>query len=200
MSKTIEFFYDYSSPYSYLADARLSELVYRTGATIVYKPAILGVLVMESKNTPPPSIPAKFSYYAVDINRWAIKYDIPYETNPYFPLRSINLMRAAIVAQQSDHFDLFHRAMWKAMWEDKKNLADTEVIIEVCNAAGLDGSAIMEAAGSDEIKSELKRNCDDALGRGAFGLPTFFVGGEMFFGNDRLDFVEDAVMDVAEFG
>ncbi|MCB1646476.1 MAG: 2-hydroxychromene-2-carboxylate isomerase [Pseudomonadales bacterium] len=199
MTRVIEFYYDYSSPYSYLADARLPELVIRTGATIEYKPAILGVLVVESKNTPPPTIPAKFSYYADDIRRWAEKYDIPYNNNPHFPLRSITLMRAAMVAKQGNDFAQFHRVMWKAMWEDGLNLADADVIRTVLNQAGLDGDGIVGAADAPEIKEALRVNCEEALGRGAFGLPTFFVGGEMFFGNDRLDFVEDAVMQGVEY-
>ncbi len=189
---TIEFFYDYASPFSYLADMRMPDVLARTGATLVYRPAILGVLIVESKNTPPPSIPAKIAYYGQDTKRWARRLNLPMVTNPFFPVRSVNLMRAALVAQQTDCFAAFHRAMWDGMWVQGLNLGDNAVLLTTLNSAGLDGQAIVDGTQHDDIKAVLKANCDEALARGAFGLPTFFVGDEMFFGNDRVDFVEEA--------
>ena len=189
---TIDFFYDYASPFSYLADMRMPEVLTRTRATLVYRPAILGVLIVESKNTPPPSIPAKIAYYGQDTKRWARRLNVPMVTNPFFPVRSVNLMRAALMAQQMDCFATFHRAMWDGMWVQGLNLGDNAVLVATLNSAGLDGQAIVDGTQHDDIKAALKANCDEALARGAFGLPTFFVGDEMFFGNDRVDFVEEA--------
>ena len=189
---TIEFFYDYASPFSYLADQRMPGVLQRTGATLVYRPAILGVLIVESKNTPPPSIPAKIAYYQHDMRRWAARLGVPMTSNPHFPVRSINLMRAALVAQDMGCFEAFHRAMWEGMWIDGLNLAEGSTIAAKLDAAGLDGAAIVAGTQRDDVKSRLKANCDEAIKRGAFGLPTFFVGDEMFFGNDRVDFVEEA--------
>jgi len=90
-------------------------------------------------------------------------------------------------------FPRFHAAMWRAMWNDAANLADPAVLTDVLTRAGLDAETIMRGTQDDRVKARLKANCDEALARGAFGLPTFFVGDEMFFGNDRLDFVDDAL-------
>ena len=190
---TIEFFYDYASPFSFLADQRMPGVLQRTGATLVYRPAILGVLIVESKNTPPPSIPAKIAYYQYDMARWAKRLDVPMNANPFFPVRSTDLMRAALVAQDMGCFTAFHQAMWQGMWVQQLNLGDSQVLTDTLDRAGLDGKAIVAATQHDDVKARLKANCDEALARGAFGLPTFFVGDAMYFGNDRVDFVEEAV-------
>ena len=193
MTKSVEFFYDYASPFSYLADCRLPAIAARRGAEIVYRPAILGVLIVESGNQPPPTVPAKMKYMNADMRRWATKLDVPFVPNPAFPVRSITLMRAALIADDTGVFPRFHAAMWRAMWNDAANLADPAVLTDVLTRAGLDAETIMRGTQDDRVKARLKANCDEALARGAFGLPTFFVGDEMFFGNDRLDFVDDAL-------
>jgi 2-hydroxychromene-2-carboxylate isomerase len=197
---TIEFFYDYASPFSYFADKQIRKVAERTGSELVYRPAVLGVLIVESNNTPPPAVPAKGSYYQVDMRRWSKRLDMPFKINPAFPVRSINLMRAALIAQDLDCFEAFHEAMWKAMWQDEKDLSQPEIIAAVCNEAGLDGEKIVAGTQDPAVKARLKENCDEAIARGAFGMPTFFVGDAMFFGNDRVDFVEEAIRDIAEAG
>lgn len=193
MAKTVEFFYDYASPFSYLADCRLPEIAARHGAQIQYRPAILGVLIVDSGNQPPPTVPAKMKYMNADMRRWATRLNVPFVSNPAFPVRSVTLMRAALVAQDTGVFATFHRAMWRAMWVDAANLADPAVVTDVLTRADLDAQAIMRATQDDAVKARLKANCDEALARGAFGMPTFFINGEMFFGNDRLDFVDEAL-------
>ena len=193
MPKTVEFFYDYASPFSYLADCRLPDIVQRRDARIVYRPAILGVLIVESGNQAPPTVPAKMQYMNTDMRRWADHLRVPFAPNPAFPVRSITLMRAALVAQDAGVFERFHPAMWRAMWVDGANLGDNEVLGRTLASAGLDAPTILRATQDDAVKARLKANCDEALARGAFGMPTFFVGDEMFFGNDRLDFVDAAL-------
>ena len=193
MTKTVEFFYDYASPFSYLADCQLPAVAARHGAKIEYRPAILGVLIVDSGNQPPPTVPAKLAYLNADMRRWAARLNVPFVPNPAFPVRSITLMRAALIAQDSGVFPRFHEAMWRAMWNEAANLADPAVVTQVLARADLDADAIMRGTQDDKIKARLKANCDEALARGAFGLPTFFVGGELFFGNDRVDFVGDAL-------
>ena len=127
------------------------------------------------------------------MGRWATKLNVPFVPNPAFPVRSVTLMRAALIAQDTGVFPRFHQAMWRAMWVDAQNLADPAVVTEALMRADLDAQAIMRATQDDTVKAHLKANCDEALARRAFGLPTFFIGEEMFFGNDRLDFVEDAL-------
>jgi 2-hydroxychromene-2-carboxylate isomerase len=193
MTKTVEFFYDYASPFSYLADCQLPAIAARHGATIDYRPAILGVLIVESGNQPPPTVPAKLAYMNADMRRWATRLDVPFVPNPAFPVRSITLMRAALIAQDMGVFPRFHDAMWRAMWQDAANLGDPAVLAGTLAQADLDADAIVRGTQDDAIKARLKKNCDEALARGAFGLPTFFVDGEMFFGNDRVDFVGEAL-------
>jgi len=193
MTKSVEFFYDYASPFSYLADCQLPAIAARRGAEIVYRPAILGVLIVESGNQAPPTVPAKMKYMNADMRRWATRLGVAFVPNPAFPVRSITLMRAALVAQGTGVFPQFHEAMWRAMWVEAANLADPAVVTEVLTRAGLDAEAILSGTQDDRVKARLKANCDEALARGAFGLPTFFVGDEMFFGNDRLDFVAEAL-------
>jgi 2-hydroxychromene-2-carboxylate isomerase len=193
VTKTVEFFYDYASPFSYLADCQLPAIAAKHGATIEYRPAILGVLIVESGNQPPPTVPAKLAYMNADMRRWASRLNVPFVPNPAFPVRSITLMRAALVAQDNGVFKRFHEAMWRAMWTEAANLADPAVVTQVLARADLDADAIMRGTQDDAIKARLKANCDEALARGAFGLPTFFVEGEMFFGNDRVDFVGEAL-------
>ena len=193
MPKTVEFFYDYASPFSYLADCRLPDIARRRGARIVYRPALLGVLIVESGNQAPPTVPAKMKYMNADMRRWADHLRVPFAPNPAFPVRSITLMRAAVIAQDSAVFERFHPAMWRAMWVDGANLGDNEVLGRTLANAGLDAPAILKGTQDDAVKARLKANCDEALARGAFGMPTFFVGDEMFFGNDRLDFVDAAL-------
>lgn len=118
MRKTVEFFYDYASPFSYLADCQLPGIAARHGATIDYRPAILGVLIVESGNQPPPTVPAKLAYMNADMRRWATRLNVPFVPNPAFPVRSITLMRAALIAQDMGVFQSFHAAMWRAMWQD----------------------------------------------------------------------------------
>ena len=193
MTKSVEFFYDYSSPFSYFADCQLPAIAQRRGAKILYRPAILGVLIVESGNQAPPTVPAKLKYMTADMRRWAAKLNVPFVMNPAFPVRSITLMRAALIAQDTGVFPRFHAAMWRAMWVDGANLADSGVLTDVLNRADLDGAAIVKGTQEETVKARLKANCDEALSRGAFGLPTFFVGSEMFFGNDRVEFVDAAL-------
>ncbi len=193
MANSVEFFYDYSSPFSYFADCRLPAIAARRGAQILYRPTILGVLIVESGNQAPPAVPAKLKYMTADMRRWATKLNVPFVMNPAFPVRSITLMRAALVAQDTGVFPQLHTALWRSMWVDGANLADPAVLTEVLNHVDLDGAAIVKATQDETIKARLKANCDEALARGAFGLPTFFIGDEMFFGNDRVDFVDEAL-------
>lgn len=194
MSTSIEMFYDYSSPYSWLADLRLPAIAERHGATIVYRPALLGGVVIGAKNTPPPTVPAKAAWYRADLERWVRRLGVAFQPNPAFPLNSLTMMRATLVAMDRGEFAPWHAAMWAAMWQQARDLADPAVVAQVARDAGLDGDAIVAGAQDGTIKQRLKDNVEEALARGAFGLPSMFVAGEMHFGNDRVDFVEDALV------
>jgi 2-hydroxychromene-2-carboxylate isomerase len=189
MGKQIEFYFDYGSPFSYLADTQLPALAQRSGAQIVYRPILLGGIFKATGNASPITIPAKGKYMALELDRWARHYGIELKMNPHFPFNTIRLMRGAIAAQQQDRFASYHAAMFRAVWSEGRNLGREEALREMLESAGIDPASI----DGDEIKNELRANTDQAVTRGAFGAPTFFVNGDMFWGNDRLDFVEDAL-------
>jgi 2-hydroxychromene-2-carboxylate isomerase len=189
----LEYFFDYVSPFAYLADTQLPALLGRTGAEIVYRPFFLGGVMAASKNSPPITVPNKGRYMFSDIQRWSKRYGVPANPNPHFPVNTLAVMRAAVAAVDEPRFPDFHRAMFRGVWVDGQNLADEAVLRAAIDAAGLDSGKLLERAKDPAVKETLKRNSDEAVERGAFGAPTFFVGDEMFWGNDRLEFVEDAL-------
>jgi len=193
MSKRLEFFYDYVSPFSYLANTQLAGLAERTGAEIVYRPFFLGGVMQATGNSPPITVAAKGRYMPVDIQRWCAEYGVTVNPNPHFPVNTITAMRGATVTLQDGGFPAYHEALFGAVWRDSSNVADPDVLRVVLEKAGLDAARIIERCGDAEIKDALKASSAEAVERGAFGAPTFFIGDEMFFGNDRLHFVEAAL-------
>ncbi len=189
MAKQIEFYFDYGSPFSYLADTQLPALAQRTGAELIYRPILLAGIFKATGNSSPISIPAKGKYMALELDRWARHYRVDIKMNTHFPFNTIRLMRGAIAALQQKRFAAYHPATFRAVWSEGRNLGKEEALRDLLQSAGIDPASI----DGDEIKNELRANTDQAVARGAFGAPTFFVNGEMFWGNDRLDFVEDAL-------
>lgn len=189
--KRLEFFYDYVSVYSYLADSQLDSL---GDADIVYRPMLLGAVMQSTGNSPPATVPAKHRYLNADIALWAARYKLALNMNPVFPQNTIKALRLALHAQEQGGFAELHRRLFDAMWIEKKVLEDDTVLKSIALDAGLDADAAMQAIGSQHIKDQLRNNTDEAVARGAFGAPTFFVGEQMFFGNDRFDFIRDALL------
>ncbi|MDH4048246.1 MAG: 2-hydroxychromene-2-carboxylate isomerase [Gammaproteobacteria bacterium] len=190
MNKTLEFFYDYVSVYSYLADSQLAQLA---GADIVYRPMFLGAVMQATGNRPPGTIEAKRKYLHDDIARWAERYQLSLTMNPHFPQNTLNALRLAIVAQKEGCFAAVHRRLFDAMWVDQANLEDTEFLQKLAGDSGLGAQASMRATASQAVKEQLKSNTEEAVSRGVFGAPTFFLGKQMFFGNDRFDFIRQAI-------
>jgi 2-hydroxychromene-2-carboxylate isomerase len=190
MPQRLEYFFDYVSPYSYLADSQIPALVERTGAELVYRPFFLGGVMQASGNSPPATVPAKGKYMFTDIARWLERYGLELKFNPHFPVNTVKPMRGALVALEEGFFPAYHKALFQAMWRDEKNVGDAGVLREVVESAGLAADTVVDRIAEPGIKERLKSNSDEAVERGAFGSPTFFVEGEMFFGNDRLDFLE----------
>ena len=189
MTRKLEFFYDYVSVYSYLANSQLAGI----GAEIVYRPMFLGAVLKATGNTPPATVEAKGAYLFKDVARWVQRYEIPYKMNPEFPQNTVNALRLALVAQEKGAFDSVHQLLFDSMWALKKDLSDTILLAEVATSAGLPADEMLSEIGSDRIKDRLRENTDEAIRRGAFGAPTIFVGDEMFFGNDRFEFVTQAL-------
>jgi 2-hydroxychromene-2-carboxylate isomerase len=193
MAQQIEFFFDYGSPFSYLADTQLAALERRTGATVVYRPMLLGAVLKETGNASPITVPAKGRYMGVELHRWARRYGVPFAANKFFPINTIRPMRGAVAAQRADCFAEYHRAIYPAFWVDSANLGEPGVIRAVLDKAGLNADLILARIEEPDIKEQLRLNTEEAVRRGVFGAPTFFVGEEMFWGNDRLMFVEEAL-------
>jgi 2-hydroxychromene-2-carboxylate isomerase len=193
MATELEFFFDYGSPFSYLADTQLEGLAGRTGAVVSYRPMLLGGVFKETGNSSPISIEAKRKYMNADLERWAKHYGVPALHNPHFPINTIRLMRGAIAAHRSGVFAAYHRAIFDAFWRDGLNLGDAAVVRGVLERAGLDAVRLAAASEEHAVKDALRVATETAVARGAFGAPTFFVGDQMFWGNDRLLFVEQAL-------
>jgi 2-hydroxychromene-2-carboxylate isomerase len=191
--KQLEFFFDYVSPFSYLANSQVEAIAERTGAELVYRPFLLGGVMQATGNQPPATLPARGKYLPRDIGRWVRRYGIPFAFNPSFPMKTLEAMRTALAAQEQGVFPAYHAALFRAAWAEPANLADPAVLRDLIAKAGLDPEALLAAAATEPIKAKLEANTAEAVERGAFGAPTFFVDGEIFFGNDRLDFVEEAL-------
>ncbi|MNE24674.1 2-hydroxychromene-2-carboxylate isomerase [compost metagenome] len=195
MSKTVEFFFDLGSPSTYLAWTQLPTLCAKAGAHLQYRPMLLGGVFQATGNASPIQVPAKGRYTLLDFQRFARRYGVPLEFNPYFPINTLTLMRGAIGIQlrQPERFEAYLAAMFKAFWQDKRNLGDPAVLAATLDAAGFDPQGFLALVGDQEVKDALKAATEEAVKRGVFGAPTCFVGNEMFFGQDRLDFVEEAL-------
>jgi len=196
MSKTLEFYFDFASPTAYLAHKRLQQLREQYGLVIDYKPMLLGGVFKATGNATPVSVPAKGKYMLEsDLPRFSRRYGVTLNMNPYFPINTLYLMRAAIGAQQLDCLQPYIDTVFDAVWVAGKNMGDPEVVTQVLVDNGLDAQALMALSQDSEIKAALISATEEAVARGAFGTPTMYMDGEMFFGQDRLDFVEEALRD-----
>jgi 2-hydroxychromene-2-carboxylate isomerase len=196
MSKpTIEFYFDFGSPTTYLAHTQLPALAAQAGANLVYRPMLLGGVFKATGNASPVSVPAKGVWMGQDIARWARRYGVPFAFNPHFPINTLTLMRGA-VGLQMKHPELFTPyvdAVFKALWVQPRDLGQPAEVAAALAPLGLSPDAFMALVGDAGVKAALIAATDEAVARGVFGAPTCFVGEQMFFGQDRLDFVREAV-------
>jgi len=194
MSTTLEFYFDFGSPTAYLAHCRLQQLAAQYDLTVEYRPMLLGGVFKATDNMSPVAIPAKGKYMLEqDLPRFAKRYGAPLNFNPHFPINTLQAMRGAVAARNAGVMPTYVDALYTAMWVDQKNLGDSDVLAAVLTEAGLDAEALLAATGDPDVKGELIRSTEEAVARGAFGAPTFYLGDDMYFGQDRLDFVEEAL-------
>ena len=193
MARTLEFYFDYGSPYSYLADTQVEAIAQRAGATLVRKPMLLGGVFKATGNHSPAELPQKSAWSGFDMPMWARHYGVPFQRNPFFPVNTLALMRGAAAAQIDGSFERYHPAVFKAMWIEGRNLNDMKEVAAVLTAAGLDAGIFGARIQDQDVKDRLKATTEEAVARGVFGAPTCFVDKMMFFGNDRLPFVEMAL-------
>jgi 2-hydroxychromene-2-carboxylate isomerase len=193
MARTLEFYFDYGSPYSYLADTQVEAIARRAGATLARKPMLLGGVFKATANHSPAEMPQKSKWSGFDMPMWARHYGVPFQRNPFFPVNTLALMRGAAAAQIDGLFERYHPAIYKAMWVDGRNLNDVNEVASVLTSAGLDAAKFGARIQDQDVKDRLKATTEEAVARGVFGAPTSFVDNMMFFGNDRLPFVEMAL-------
>jgi len=193
--KTFEFWFDFGSTASYLAWTQLPSLEASTGAKAVFKPMLLGGVFQATGNQSPVNIPAKGKYLFADFERFAERYGVPFNRNPYFPINTLLFMRGAIALQQKGdaRFMDYCRTVFNAIWVDSLNMNDPATAAEALRKAGFDAQALVALASEQTTKDALKAATQEAIDRGVFGAPTFFVGDQMFWGQDRLDFVKEAL-------
>lgn len=187
----LDFYFDFGSPASYLAYKRLRQLESKYDLTVHWLPMLLGGVFKATGNVSPVTVAAKGNYMVnQDFPRFAKRYSVPMQFNPYFPINTLNLMRGAVAAQEEGVFDRYADAVFDAMWQEQLDLGQVDVVVKILQNAGLDAMALLELTQSDAIKQTLIANTNQAIDRGVFGAPTMFVGDEMYFGQDRLDFIE----------
>lgn len=194
--KTVEFFFDVGSPAAYLAWTQLPALCAAAGADLAYRPMLLGGVFQATGNRSPMEVPAKSRYVRADLERYAAHYGVPLHFNPHFPVNTLLLMRGATALQAHEggaRFGDYCRAIFRAMWVDGQNLNDPATVGVVLQAAGFDPAAVLALAGEPAVKQRLKAVTEEAVARGVFGAPTMFVGEQMFWGQDRLDAVRQAL-------
>jgi len=195
MSKTLEFFFDLGSPATYLAYTQLPALCAETGTQLVYQPMLLGGVFKATGNASPTTVPAKGRYLFNDLARYAKRYNVPLKFNPHFPINTLVLMRAVtgIQIHQPERFAAFIDCLFRALWVEGRNLGDPAGVAAVLAEAGFDPEEVLALANDEGVKTALKDKTEEAIQRGVFGAPSMFVGNDMFFGQDRLEFVREAL-------
>lgn len=195
MSKQVDFYFDFGSPTAYLAWTQLPAIAMECRAAIAWKPMLLGGVFKATGNQSPVLIEPKGKWMWGDMERWARRYGVKLVKNPFFILNTLTLMRGAIgyQAREPERFLRYVDAMFRAIWVDARNLGDAGVVAQTLGEAGFDAEAFTQMTADVEVKQKLIRATEEAVRRGVFGAPTMFVGSEMFFGQDRLEFVREAL-------
>lgn len=186
--KTVDFYWDPASPFTYLAATRLRNLATETNTEFIWKPFLIGGVFKATGNQPPVTVPAKGNHMFVDLRRWAKLYDVPFTIPESFPINSVPPTRFAIAAaNMGARAESVAMRLMSAHWGEGRDISQPDVMAEIAGQLELDFDAITAAMATDEVKAELRRNTDEAIERGAFGAPTFYVDDQLFWGNDRLE-------------
>lgn len=195
MGKQAEFFLDVGSPTTYLAWTQLPGICERHNAELILRPMLLGAVFKATGNASPISVPAKGQWMLTDLARFAERYRVPFRLNPHFPVDTLVLMRAAAAVQrdQPQALKTYLDAVFRAIWVDERDMGDNETVARVLGEADFEPETLLAQTREETIKERLKADTREAVERGVFGAPTVFVGDAMFFGQDRLDFVEEAL-------
>lgn len=190
MPAKIEFFVDVVSPHSYLAWTQLDALERNTGAMVIVRPVCLSSIVKAAGGAVSDFNDARSRYQRRDLQRWAEYYGVPFRLNPFYPISTLAVMRGAAGCENQMERRRYLHAMFQAMWVDGRNLSEPQELRAALETHGLDAAAILARSHAPDVKKALSDTTSEAIDRGVFGAPTFFVGDEMFFGRDRLPMVE----------
>jgi len=195
MKHALEFYFDVGSPAAYLAWTQVPKIARETGCEVEYRPFLLGGVFQATGNRSPMDVPAKAQYMIDDLQRFARRYGVPFVNNSHFPINTLALMRMALGLQLREPGRMipFVDAVVRAIWVDDKDMNDPATVGAVLQNAGFDPEKLLALASDPAVKDDLKAVTREAVQRGVFGAPTFFVGQDMFWGQDRLDFVKEAL-------
>lgn len=193
--KEVEFYFDFGSPAAYLAYTQLPKMCETAGAKLVWKPMLLGGVFQATGNKSPITVPIKGKYVFEDFKRYAKRYGVEFNDNPGFPINTLMLMRGAAGLQldNDSRFGKYVDVMFRAIWIDAQDMNQPEVVGKVLHKAGFDPQAMLALAGEQRVKDHLKALTQEAVERGIFGAPTMFVSGQMYWGQDRLEWVKEAL-------
>ena len=199
MSLSPQFLFDFGSPNAFLSHEAIPSIEKRIGVKFEYVPILLGGIFKATNNRSPAEtlagIKNKREFQAIETERFIKRFNVqPYVWNPFFPVNTLNLMRAAVAAQFEGVFETYVDAAFHHMWREPKKMDDPEVAASALSASGLDAAKLLARSQDADVKAKLIENTQSAVERGAFGAPTFFVGNDMFFGKEQLRDVEEVVV------
>ena len=189
MIKSFQFYFDFASPYTFIAHKEIRKIEEENSVKMKYMPMLLGGLLKLSGVKANADIPIKAKYMIKDCKLWADKYKITFKFNNYFPINTLDLMRCVLVAEKKDIAQNFIDKVFDAIWKDGLNLNDNIIVEKLLKNLDLNPKSFLEDAENLTIKDELKKRTNDAYDKGIFGAPTFIVNNKMFWGQDRLEFV-----------
>lgn len=195
---TVDFYYDFSSPNAYYSFVQLRDLVEDTGQDVAWKPVFLGGIMRELETDPPVmDNELKARYLQRDLERWGERYGIPFSFPSEFPIMTITPLRGALVVEEQnpDRLVPYLERVFEAYWVEDQNIGEDDVLAELAGDVGLDGQDLLDATQDPDVKDALHDRNEKALERGVFGVPTFVVDGEMYWGKDRFMFVREAFAD-----
>lgn len=195
MSNTIELCFDFGSPTTYLAYHRLKWIKKEYDVEVKLTPVLLGGIFQATSNQSPMMVPLKGAWMNADLQRYAELYDVSMTFNPNFPINTLYLMRGAIAAEQMGVFDLYVETVFDAMWHEPVNMGDPAIVTEVLSKAGINAEELFNRIEDTNLKEVLKDSTANAIERGVFGCPATFYKNELYFGQDRLFFIERDLRD-----
>ena len=191
MGKRVEFYYDFTSPYTYIASTRIERVCEENGAELEWKPFFMGGLFIETGVKAPVDIANKFAYVKHDTEDLARHYGVDFKFPAVFPLHSVKSMRGAFAASEKDKLTEYTHEMFRLFWTQGWDLSKDDMLRKAVAGIGIDPDWFMARIAEQEIKDTLRDETAKAAARGVFGAPTIFIGDKMFWGSDRLDFADE---------